>query len=76
MSEFGHMMREILRDYHECVATPYTEGAMYVRPMFHSSDRSLSFLVKPYGSYRHLRKEYLVFRSYDGALWEFHEIPF
>lgn len=76
MSEFGDMMREILRDYHNNIGSVYNGGAMYVKPMFHSSDRSLSFLVKPFGSFKHLRKEYLVFRSYDGALWEFHEIPF
>lgn len=76
MSEFGEMMREILRDYHEVVAVPYTEGAMYVKPATYASARSLAFIVKPYGSYCQLRKEYLVFRSYDDALWEFHEIPF
>lgn len=75
-SGFGEMMREILRDYHEVVAVPYTEGAMYVKPMHYSNPRSLSFIVKPFGSHKNLRKEYLVFRSYDDALWEFHEIPF
>jgi hypothetical protein len=73
---FGEMMREILQDYHTHIACGYFEGAMYVKPMLYSTSRSASFVVKPFGSYKHLRKEYLVFRSYDGLLWEFHEIPF
>lgn len=79
MSELGEMMREILQDYHDYIGTPYNpyfEGPMYVRPMHYNNPRSLSFVVKPFGSHKNLRKEFLVFRSYDNVMWEFHEIPF
>jgi hypothetical protein len=76
MTELGDMMREIIRDYHKYIEPVNIGGAVYVRAMHYENPRSLSFLIKPFGTYKRIRKEYLVFRSYDNVMWEFHEIPF
>jgi hypothetical protein len=81
-TKIGDMMREILSDYHEYIGHGHLNGSMYVKRFGENTlvwpiyRWSICFHLIPFGSYKHVRKEYTVKRSYDDEYWEFSEIPF
>ncbi len=75
------MMLEILSEYHELMRSmPVYDGPMYVtKSPIHNGPRcrwDSYFFIRPFGSYKQLRKEYIVRRDYDDYYWIFMEIPF
>ncbi len=74
MIELGDMMREILREYHECIEQPTWVRGVYVKPAMYASYPFMAFILSPFDM-RH-GKQFMVRRSYDNMWWEFQEIPF
>lgn len=71
LPEIGHLMRDILYEYHACIEKPYQPTAMYVKPIMHHSPSS--FLLTPI----HGRDEHQFVVHLDSSMqWIFTVIPF
>ena len=74
LPEIGHMMRDILHEYHNHVSLPYHPVAMYIKPAPHMHYMSPAFILTPIHD-RH-EHQFVVYLDRSPMSWIFMVVPF